>query len=247
MARGDSLTGEKWDPKTNPDGRRVVTLIGDASIVNGVAMEGLNNAGTLQRQFLIVLNDNGMSISHPQGALSQYFDRLRLSHLYADFKKGAHRVLKHVPGGSLLEEAYHKMGEATKAMIAEGAWFEHFGLVTVGPIDGHNIASLIEFLAEAREFDRPMVLHVKTVKGKGFDFSEDDATASAKSGIRRPTRTVGAWSRSSATPRSSTAWPWKGSTMRARFNASSSSSSTTTACRSRTRRARCLSTSIGCG
>ncbi|MCH8269742.1 MAG: 1-deoxy-D-xylulose-5-phosphate synthase [Planctomycetes bacterium] len=177
MARGDSLLDEAWNPKTNPDGRRVVTLIGDASIVNGVAMEGLNNAGTLTRQFLIVLNDNGMSISHPQGALSQYFDRLRLSHLYADFKRGAHRVLKHVPGGSLLEEAYHKMGEATKAMIAEGAWFEHFGLVTVGPIDGHNIPSLIEFLAEAREFDRPMVLHVKTVKGKGFDFSEGDATA----------------------------------------------------------------------
>lgn len=177
MARGDVLKNEAFDTKTNPDGRRVVTLIGDASIVNGVAMEGLNNAGTLKRQFLVILNDNGMSIARPQGAVSQYFDRLRLSHLYADFKKSAHRVLKNIPGGSLLEETYHRAGEATKAMIHEGAWSEHFGLVTVGPIDGHDIPTLIEFLTEARDFDRPMVLHVKTIKGKGFDFAEGDATA----------------------------------------------------------------------
>lgn len=176
MARGDTLNGEGYDPRTNPKGRRVVTFIGDASIVNGVAMEGLNNAGTLARQFLVVLNDNGMSISHPQGAIAQYFDRLRMSHLYADFKKGAKKVLRHLPGGGLVGEAYHKAGEATKAMIAESAWFEHFGLVTVGPIDGHDLPQLIEFLTEAREFDRPMVLHVKTVKGKGFEFSEKDAS-----------------------------------------------------------------------
>ncbi len=175
MARGDRLSGEAFDPKANPQGRRVVALIGDASIVNGVAMEGLNNAGTLGRQFLVVLNDNGMSIARPQGALAQYFDRLRLSHLYADFKKSAKRVLHRVPGGSLLHEAYHRAGEATKAMMAEGAWFEHFGLVTVGPIDGHDLPTLVEFLTEAREFDRPMVLHVKTVKGKGYEFSENDS------------------------------------------------------------------------
>ncbi|MEO0483268.1 MAG: 1-deoxy-D-xylulose-5-phosphate synthase [Planctomycetota bacterium] len=176
MARGDDLNQEAFDPKTNPEGRRVVTLIGDASIVNGVAMEGLNNAGTLKRQFLVVLNDNGMSISKPQGAVAQYFDRVRLSHLYGDFKRSARRVLENIPGGSLLEEAYHKAGEATKALLDDNGWFEHFGLVTVGPIDGHDIPQLVEFLAEAKAFDRPMVLHVKTVKGKGLDFAEGDAT-----------------------------------------------------------------------
>lgn len=176
MARGDTLNGEGFDPKDRPDGRRVVTLIGDASIVNGVAMEGLNNAGTLARQFLVVLNDNGMSISKPQGAVSQYFDRVRLSHLYGDFKKSAHKILKHVPGGSVLEEAYHRMGEATKAWVAEDSWFEKFGLVTVGPIDGHDLRTLIAFLTEARDFDRPMVLHVKTIKGKGYSFSESDSS-----------------------------------------------------------------------
>ncbi len=176
MARGDALRGESYEPRDRPDGRRVVALVGDASIVNGVAMEGLNNAGTLRRQFLIVLNDNGMSISTPQGALAQYFDRLRLSHLYGDFKKGARRLLRHVPGGGLLEDAYHRLGEATKAVVCEHSWFEHFGLVTVGPIDGHHIPTLIEFLSEAREFDRPMVLHVKTIKGKGLEVAERDAT-----------------------------------------------------------------------
>ena len=176
MARGDTLAGEAFDPDKNKQGRRVVTLIGDASIVNGVAMEGLNNAGTLKRQFLVVLNDNGMSISHPQGALAQYFDRVRLSHLYGGLKKSARGILKHMPGGSIVKEAYHRAGEATKAMLNEGGWFEHFGLVTVGPIDGHDLPTLIGFLSEARDFDRPMVLHVKTVKGKGYGFSEGESS-----------------------------------------------------------------------
>jgi 1-deoxy-D-xylulose-5-phosphate synthase len=186
MARGDSLNKEGFEPEVNDKGRRVVTIIGDASIVNGVAMEGLNGAGTLRRQFLVILNDNGMSISKPQGAVAQYFDRVRLSHTYSEFKKQAREILKHVPGGELVRDAYHRMGEATKAMIADshhaaggptGGWFEHFGLVTVGPIDGHDLPTLIEFLTEARDFDRPMVLHVKTVKGKGYDFAESDSSA----------------------------------------------------------------------
>tara|TARA_R110000737_G_scaffold2923_9_gene9097 strand:- start:14021 stop:16042 length:2022 start_codon:yes stop_codon:yes gene_type:complete len=176
MARGDQINNESYIPDTNPDGRRVVTLIGDASIVNGVAMEGLNHAGLLKRQMLIVLNDNGMSISKPQGAMAQYFDRVRVSHTYTDFKKGARELLKAVPGGSLLREAYHRMGEMTKAAINEDSWFEKFGLLTVGPIDGHDLPTLIEFLAEARDLDRPMILHVKTIKGKGLDIAEQDAT-----------------------------------------------------------------------
>jgi len=176
MARGDQINNESYHPDTNPEGRRTVALIGDASIVNGVAMEGLNHAGMLKRQMLIVLNDNGMSISKPQGAMAQYFDRVRVSHTYSDFKKGAREILKAVPGGSLLREAYHRMGEMTKAAINEDSWFEKFGLLTVGPIDGHDLPTLIEFLAEARDLDRPMILHVKTIKGKGLDIAEQDAT-----------------------------------------------------------------------
>jgi len=176
MARGDLLNGEAFDPQSNAEGRRVVTLIGDASIANGLAMEGLNNAGTLKRQFLVILNDNGMSISKPQGALAGCFDRLRINPIYGEMKRTAKRVLKNLPGGSLVGEAYHRLGEAAKAAIAENTVFEHFGLITIGPIDGHDLPTLIEFLSEARDFDRPMVLHVKTVKGRGYEFAEHDAS-----------------------------------------------------------------------
>ncbi|MBM4108482.1 MAG: 1-deoxy-D-xylulose-5-phosphate synthase [Phycisphaerae bacterium] len=178
MARGDMLNGEAFDPRGNPGGRRVVTLVGDASIVNGVAMEGLNNAGTLPRQFLVILNDNGMSISKPQGAMARQFDRLRISNVYAEFKKQAKEALRHLPGGEWAERGAHRAGEMAKAMFSDadaGSWFEHFGLKTVGPIDGHDFDALLSFLREAREIDRPMVLHVKTVKGRGYSFSEQDS------------------------------------------------------------------------
>ena len=175
MARGDQLNGEAVSGE-NPNGRHVVSLIGDASIVNGVAMEGLNNAGTLNRQFLVVLNDNGMSIAKPQGAVAGYFDRLRVSDTYRSMKRAAKGALGRIPGGGALKDLGHRMGEMAKDALLEDAWFEHFGLVTVGPIDGHDIPALVEMLTAIKSVDRPIVLHVHTVKGKGFDFSEGDAT-----------------------------------------------------------------------
>ncbi len=168
MARGDQLNGEA--------DRKTVALVGDASIVNGLAFEGLNNAGTLDRQFLVVLNDNGMSISEPQGAMAAYFDRIRVSPTYGDFKKRAHKVLEHIPGGSILEEIYHRGGEMLKHALATDHMFEHFGLVCVGPIDGHDLPTLIDMLNEVKDIDRPVLLHAKTIKGKGFSFSEQNAT-----------------------------------------------------------------------
>lgn len=135
MAQGDQRTGEGFDPATRPDGRRSVALIGDASIVNGLAMEGLNAAGCLDRQLLVILNDNGMSISPPQGALARSF----------------------------------AAGKAT-------AWFEAFGLKVVGPVDGHDLPSLLEALAEVAVSPQPTLLHVKTIKGKGLEAAEGDAT-----------------------------------------------------------------------
>jgi 1-deoxy-D-xylulose-5-phosphate synthase len=176
MARGDTLQGEGFEPKTNPDGRRTVALVGDASIVNGLAMEGLNNAGTLKRQFLVAFNDNGMAIAKPQGAVAAYFDRVRINPAYRKVKRAARDVVSHLPGGSIIGEMYHRLGEIAKDAIAEDTWFEKFGLITVGPIDGHDLPSLIDMLLEVKDFDRPMVLHVHTIKGKGYDFAEGDAT-----------------------------------------------------------------------
>ncbi len=173
MARGDALNNEAFDPKTNAEGRRVVSLVGDASIVNGVAMEGLNNAGTLKRQFLVVLNDNGMSIGKPQGAVAQYFDRVRVNPMYSSAKNRAKIALASVPGGGVVRGAYHRMTEALKG---GNTWFEHFGLVTIGPIDGHDLPELIEVLTQVKDVDHPLLLHVKTTKGKGLEYAEKDAT-----------------------------------------------------------------------
>jgi len=177
MARGDLLNGESYEPETNREGRRVVAFVGDASIVNGVAMEGLNNAGTLKRQLLIVLNDNGMSIARPQGAIADYFDHLRVGSTYRSMKRAAKSMMKGLPGGSLLEDMSHRMTEMLKDAIFEDSWFEHFGILSVGPVDGHDLPSLIEMMVEVRDVDRPLLLHAHTVKGKGFNYTESDATA----------------------------------------------------------------------
>ena len=135
-------------------------------------MEGLNNAGTLKRQFLVVLNDNGMSIAKPQGAMAGYFDRIRVSHRYTGFKKKSHRILERFPFvGRKLESLYHRSTEALKAILKSEHLFEHFGLTCVGPVDGHNLDHLIPMLSEIKLLDRPVLLHAKTIKGKGFDFS----------------------------------------------------------------------------
>ena len=184
LARGDDVAAaldadqpgvDPADPAGASD-RAVVALVGDASIVNGVALEGLNNAGTLRRQFLTVLNDNGMSISQPQGAMAGYFDRVRVSGTYHEMKKRGRQALEKIPGGTFIEELYHRGSDMFKAMISSGHMFEHFGHVCVGPVDGHDLPTLITLLEEVREIDRPVLLHVKTIKGKGYEFTEGDAT-----------------------------------------------------------------------
>lgn len=168
MARGDQINGEEH--------RKTVALIGDSSIVNGVAMEGLNNAGTLKRQMLIVLNDNGMSIAKPQGAIASYFDQMRTTESYAKFKDSARSMLSHLPGGSKVQDWYHRTGEMAKAAIMSGHMFEQFGLLCVGPTDGHDLPSLIKVLEEVKTCDRPILLHVQTTKGKGYNFATNDPT-----------------------------------------------------------------------
>lgn len=168
MARADELLEEQ---------RRVVALIGDASIVNGVALEGLNNAGTLKRQFLVVLNDNGMSIAKPQGAVSTYFDLIRLNQTYGDLKRQAKKVLEHLPLGQTVEKVYARAGEALRAAVHPEHLFSGFGLVCVGPIDGHDIEELVGMFEQVKDLDRPILVHCKTVKGKGFDPAICDPTA----------------------------------------------------------------------
>lgn len=156
----------------------VVAVVGDASIVNGLSFEGLNNAGTLRRQMLIVLNDNGMSISKPQGAMASYLERVRISNTYDEAKRIAQKVVGRLPTsvGQRIESVWHHVKEGVKSGLWPGQIFEALGLKYLGPIDGHDLPTLITMLAELKEVSSPVLLHVKTVKGKGYAVSSDEPT-----------------------------------------------------------------------
>ncbi|MFT3785909.1 MAG: 1-deoxy-D-xylulose-5-phosphate synthase [Tepidisphaeraceae bacterium] len=170
MARGDQTLGLN---------SKVVALVGDASIVNGLALEGLNNAGTLKRQLLIILNDNGMSISEPQGAFSEYLERVRVSTTYEQFKRFSEKLVHKLPTGASnrIEQAWDAFTRTIKGYMWSGAsMFETLGLKYMGPLDGHDLPGLVNFLAEIKHVDRPVLLHVKTTKGKGYEPTIKDPT-----------------------------------------------------------------------
>jgi 1-deoxy-D-xylulose-5-phosphate synthase len=169
MARGDT----HMDRKNN-----VVALIGDASIVNGMAFEGLNNAGTLKRQMLIVLNDNGMSISQPQGAFSQYLERVRVSTTYSEFMRLSKNLVHQLPTSvaDRIEHLWKHFKEGVKSAVWPGQIFEAMGIKYMGPLDGHDLPGLVNMLAEIKHVDAPILLHVKTIKGNGYEVTVNDPT-----------------------------------------------------------------------
>src|SRR5438552_7539919 len=169
MARGDETKG-----KLN----HVVAVVGDASIVNGVALEGLNNAGTLKRQLLIILNDNGMSISQPQGAFSHYLERVRVSTTYEEFKKISRTIVHQLPTsvGQRIEEMWRHFKDGVKHTFWPGQIFEAMGIKYMGPIDGHDLPGLINMMAELKHVPAPLLLHVKTVKGQGYEVATSEPT-----------------------------------------------------------------------
>ncbi|MGB7159864.1 MAG: 1-deoxy-D-xylulose-5-phosphate synthase [Tepidisphaeraceae bacterium] len=169
MARGDAHL--KRD-------NHVVAVVGDASIVNGMAFEGLNNAGTLKRQLLIILNDNGMSISQPQGAFSQYLERVRVSTTYEEFKKISERIVHKLPTGvgNTIEHMWHGFKDGVKHAMWPGQIFESLGIKYMGAIDGHDLPGLVNMLAELKHVKSPVLLHVKTVKGQGYEIAASEPT-----------------------------------------------------------------------
>lgn len=155
----------------------VVALVGDASIVNGVAFEGLNQAGTLQRQFLAILNDNSMGIAPTQGALASYLARFRVSKLYEEVKQKVNEVLPRMPFGKSVLGALDHLKEGLKATVSPHQIFEHLGFLYVGPVDGHDLPHLIDMLNLLKDVRHPVLLHVHTVKGRGCDWATDDPCA----------------------------------------------------------------------
>ncbi len=167
MARADAQLGRDTS---------VVALVGDASIVNGLAFEGLNNAGTLKRQMLVILNDNSMSISEPQGAFANYLEHLRVTSTYDEVKKRAQELLDRIPYGQKISDVGFHIKQGIKNTIAPGHIFEDLGLKYFGPVDGHDLPGLIEKLHELKHLNAPAVLHIKTIKGKGYEWACDDPT-----------------------------------------------------------------------
>lgn len=169
LAKGDALRG---------NASHVVAIVGDSSMVNGLSMEGLNNAALLKRQLLIILNDNGMSISLPQGAFAQYLERLRVSSTYDEAKKFAERMVGKLPSNvaQTVEAVWHHAKEGLKSAVWPGQPFESLGMKYFGPLDGHDLPALLETLGELRELKTPVVLHVRTIKGQGYKIAAEEPT-----------------------------------------------------------------------
>ena len=152
-------------------GRRAVAVIGDGAMTAGMAFEALNNAGAMDADLLVILNDNDMSISPNVGALNNYLARLMSGRFYAAVRKGGEKVLRNVP--PILELA-KRAEEHVKGMVVPGTLFEEFGFNYIGPIDGHDLDALVSTLGNIRQLEGPQFLHVVTRKGKGFKRAEDD-------------------------------------------------------------------------
>lgn len=164
------------DDLTRPEEKRnVVAVIGDGALPSGIVFEALNNAGGLKKHLVVVLNDNKMSICPRVGGLADYLDSLRMTHFYAGLKTELQRLLNKVPViGDPVERILGQMKDALKAGVLGGMLFEELGFRYIGPVDGHNIRQLQKFLAMVRDFDAPVLLHVVTEKGHGFEPAVED-------------------------------------------------------------------------
>lgn len=164
MARARDLAGHK---------HKVVAIIGDGSISNGLALEALNDAGSNKTDLLVILNDNRMSISPAVGGLSNYLNQIITGNIYNRFKQRIEGLVGAIPkvGRSALKLAYY-LEEITKGMIVPGVLFEELGFRYLGPVNGHDLEQLLPTLERVRALSGPILLHVLTVKGKGFEHAE---------------------------------------------------------------------------
>lgn len=151
--------------------QRAVAIIGDGAMSGGMAFEALNNAGAMDANLLVVLNDNDMSISSPVGALNNYLAKLLSGRFYSAMRKGSEKVLKGMPP---VLEFTRRAEEHVKGMVTPGTMFEEFGFNYIGPIDGHDLEVLVTTLNNIRQLEGPQFLHVVTRKGKGYTHAEDD-------------------------------------------------------------------------
>lgn len=164
MARARDLEGKDF---------QVVAVIGDGALTGGIALEGLNDAGRSNTDILIVLNDNEMSISHNVGGLSLYLSQLRAAPVYSKIKEDVKQKLKHVPVlGDKMTRTIERAKEGIKYLIIPGMFFEDLGYTYLGPVDGHDISSLIKIFEVSIDIKGPKIVHAITKKGYGYGLAE---------------------------------------------------------------------------
>ncbi len=162
---------ESRKPKSE-DRRRCIAVVGDGAMTGGLAYEGLNDAGCSNLPLIVILNDNGMSISKSVGALARVLTRFRVKLRYRRAKERYHKVMDRIPGGAKLNKLFTSVKNGVKHMMIPDTFFEIMGFEYVGPVDGHDIAELIKILTQAKTYTKPVLIHVVTQKGKGYCYSE---------------------------------------------------------------------------
>lgn len=156
----------------------VIAVIGDGALTGGLAFEGLNNAGELGKRLIVILNDNAWSISRNVGAIAHYLTKLTTSRMYRAFERDVYELLGRLPRlGRHAQAAAHRVKEGLQNLVVPGVLFEEMGLKYFGPIDGHDLTVLEETLGDLKRFEGPVLLHVVTKKGKGYEPAEKNTAA----------------------------------------------------------------------
>ncbi|MDE5965456.1 MAG: 1-deoxy-D-xylulose-5-phosphate synthase, partial [Lachnospiraceae bacterium] len=152
---------------------RIVAVIGDGSFSGGMSFEALNNMDHVKGSLIVILNDNEMSISENVGGFSKYLNHIRLGHAYNDFKSGVEQTLLSIPKkGMAIAKRVKQSKDSIKQLFIPGKFFEDLGITYIGPVDGHDVKQLRETIWKAMELKRPILIHVKTKKGKGYTYAE---------------------------------------------------------------------------
>lgn len=153
----------------------IVAVIGDGSLTGGMAYEALNNASKLDKNFIIVLNDNNMSISENVGGVSKYLNSIRTAESYRDLKGNVMKRMLNMPHGEEMVKGIKKAKSSIKTLVVPGMFFEDMGITYLGPIDGHNVSEMCSALVDAKRCKGPVLVHVITKKGKGYAPAENHA------------------------------------------------------------------------
>ncbi len=156
---------------------QVIALIGDGALTGGLAYEGLSNAGQSGENLVVILNDNGMSIQKNVGGIATLLARNHLRPTYLSFKRAYRKVFEKIPGGRVLYHFNHKIKKSIKGTILPSSFFEDMGFTYIGPVDGHQVGELTRLLRWAKSLEGPVLLHVRTVKGKGWPHAEETPDA----------------------------------------------------------------------